>query len=101
MPRGKIKMGEDEVTVRVVCDACNGTGLYQGFAEPKDTAVVCLGCRGTGCAILTYEPFAKRKRKRAPHIKWVARSRGSFIATGCGPGDNKVSISDFYKGKMP
>lgn len=52
------------ITVKAVCNSCDGTGLYSGFAEQKSVAVVCNGCKGTGCANISYKPFEKRKGRR-------------------------------------
>jgi hypothetical protein len=94
-------MTKKTFTADIVCRSCGGTGVYQGFAEPPETAVVCLGCEGTGCEkyVLSYEPFEKRKRKRG--VKWVQRSRGSLIVSGVGPHGDKISYKEFLNGKMP
>ena len=40
-----------------MCDACKGTGVYQGLAERDGAAVVCYECKGTGIVhtIIKYE----------------------------------------------
>ena len=86
-------------TIKAECKACGATGLYVGFAEPKGTAVVCLECDGTGCADITFTPFTRRKRKN--RITTIHRSRGSFIATGIGPGARSVTYQEFEGGRMP
>ncbi len=88
-------------TVKAECRACHGTGLYQGFAESKDTAVVCTMCSGKGCEKVTYTPFEKRKKLSRRGVQFVQRSRGSLIATGVGPAGNRITLSEFYEGKMP
>ena len=85
--------------IKTECSSCNGTGLYRGFAEPTGVAVVCLNCDGTGCRVIEYAPFTSRQARS--DVKWVQRSRGSFIATGIGPAGNSISYQDFLKGKMP
>jgi hypothetical protein len=85
--------------VEAECSSCDGTGLYQGFCEAEGTAVVCIGCKGTGKMVLTLKPFTKRKGLRG--VLWVHKSRGSFIATGVGPQESRVSYKEFQKGKMP
>lgn len=50
-------------SIRTECPACNGTGLYVGFAEAKGEAVVCVNCSGTGCRTISYKPFGGRKRR--------------------------------------
>ena len=94
-------MAKKKFTADIECRSCGGTGLYQGFAEPPETAVVCLGCEGTGCEKheISYTPFEKRKRKRG--VKWVLQSRGTLIVTGVGPTGERISYSDFLNGKMP
>jgi hypothetical protein len=91
----------DEVVkheVKAECGACDGTGIYHGFAEPKGVGVVCLKCDGTGCATIEYTPFTGRKTRN--DITTVQRSRGSFVLS-CGPAGNSVSYNDFLNGKMP
>jgi len=56
------------------CSACNGTGIYHGFAEEKGVAVVCYKCHGKG--YIEIKPFTKRKTLHGiKHIK----TRGEFI----------------------
>lgn len=88
-----------EVRVKAECEYCKGTGLYSGFCEPKGTAVVCQGCAGSGCAIIHYKPFTRRKGKRG--IKTVSLSAGTFIATGVGAVGHSISYAEFAKGKFP
>lgn len=85
--------------VKTECQACDGTGLYQGFCEAKDEAVICIYCVGTGCDTLYYKPFVKRKGRRG--IKKVSWSRGGFIATGVGSVGDTISYREFAKGKLP
>lgn len=87
------------MTIDSECSSCSGTGLYCGFAEPKGTAVVCLGCNGTGCKKILYNPFTGRKPKNGVHT--VRLSRGSLLATGVGPAGNSISYQDFVAGKFP
>lgn len=89
----------NKVTVKIECKACNGTGLFRGFAEPEGTAVVCLNCKGTGGVDLTYIPFTRRKEREG--VRTVQLSRGSFVATGVGSGGRSISYQDFLDGKMP
>lgn len=84
---------------RIECCACDGTGLYVGFAEPKGTAVVCLQCDGSGCEEITLTPFVKRKGRRG--IQTVSQSRGSFIRTGVSPTGGSITYQEFQQGKMP
>lgn len=87
------------MTIEVECGSCGATGIYQGFAEPKGVGVVCLNCNGTGAVNIDYKPFTGRKERR--DINTVQRSRGSFIATGVGPGGRSISYQEFLNGKMP
>lgn len=83
------------------CEACDGTGIYQGMAEPVGTGVVCLRCNGSGCEKINVKVFVRRKRAKG--VSKVYRSRGSFIAAGVGPNTDRKSVpySEFLKGKMP
>lgn len=85
--------------IEIECQACNGTGLYVGFAEPLGTAVICYGCDGTGKVTFTYRPFIKRKGKRG--VETVARSAGTLIATGVGPVGKTITYAEFKQGLMP
>jgi DnaJ-class molecular chaperone len=87
-------------TIKAVCRSCDGSGLYQGFAEPKDTAVVCITCGGSGCEEIHYTPFKERKSKRG--VKWVQWSGGTFVATGVGPqGKGRITYREFQQGRLP
>jgi len=88
------------ISIDAECDACAGTGLYSGFAEPAGVAVVCLRCDGTGCAKVTYKPFSGRKARRG--IKTVRLSRGTTLMSGVGPtGKAEISYAEFAAGAMP
>ena len=89
----------DVKAVKAECQGCGGTGLYCGFAEPKGTAVVCVVCSGTGCAIIRYKPVVKRYGKRG--VKTVRHSAGTLIVTGVGPIGGSVTYAEFAKGTMP
>lgn len=86
-------------TVKAECDACGGTGVYSGFAEPPGVGVVCLQCGGTGCHEIRYKPFVRRKRKRG--IKTVRVPTTTFLITGVGPKTDGIPYRDFLKGKNP
>jgi hypothetical protein len=86
-------------TIEIECDACRGTGLYQGFAEPSGVAVVCVRCDGEGYVTLTYTPFTGRKYKAG--IKTVQRSAGIFVVSGVGPVGGAITYEEFQQGKMP
>ena len=88
-----------KTTVKAVCSACDGTGLYRGFAEAKREAVVCLDCRGTGCVELSYVPFVQRKERS--DVEMVYLSRGALIVTGVGKRGSPVTYAAFRDGKMP
>lgn len=85
--------------VEAQCPACSGTGLYRGFAEPKDVAVVCVECNGSGKKVMTYIPFTERQKRK--DVKYVQKSRGSFIGTGVGPTGGKSTYEEFLAGEMP
>ena len=81
--------------VKTQCDACNGTGIYCGFAEPKGTGVICTGCNGSGCAVIRYKPFKRRQRKSG--VKTVSPSRGRGLITGVGSTGERMSYAEFLK----
>lgn len=41
----------------IECPSCKGTGLYKGFAEKDNCAVVCFSCKGNGFIEYHYEEF--------------------------------------------
>ena len=88
-------------TVDAECSDCKGTGLYHGMAEPKDTAVVCQRCAGSGCKKIEYAPFSGRKRMQTPGLKYVTHSRGRNLVQGMGPTGNRITLDEFYGGRMP
>jgi len=100
-PKGKRKPAgrARTVSVKAKCNACGGTGLYSGFAEPRGTAVVCNRCGGTGCATITYTPFVKRRKRT--DIKTVWNSNGACIVTGVGPTGGSITYKEFSEGAMP
>lgn len=82
------------------CSACDGTGLYCGFAEPPGVAVVCIYCGGSGATPCGGSaPFTGRKRR--DDVRTVKLSRGSFLATGIGPYGRGITYEEFMAGKMP
>jgi len=84
------------IKVKHACEACDATGLYSGFAEPKGTAVICLGCKGRGWVESHLKEFTGRKKKSG--VKVIKYSRGSFIATGVGPTDDPgMTYEEFEK----
>ena len=75
------------------CKACDGTGLYVGFAENDGAAVVCHNCGGTGCFHFKheYKPFEKRTKRE--DVTWVLRANPGI---GIGKGKYKeFSLADF------
>lgn len=94
----KIAPSESDIMVRARCDTCNGSGVYQGFAEKKGEAVVCEACEGEGCHTITYTPFAGRTTVKG--VEKVYWSAGTSLL-GCGPIGNPVTYREFLAGKMP
>jgi len=60
------------------CPDCRGTGLYQGFCEARDEAVICACCGGTGKQVLSFKPFEGRKPAKST-IKKVRRGSGMMF----------------------
>lgn len=86
-------------TVNAVCDACRGTGVYSGMCEGQGHAVVCLGCEGTGCHKIEYQPFKKRQVARG--IKTVDLQKNNFVLIVDGIKSNRIErYSDFRRGKV-
>lgn len=50
--------------VKTQCHACEGTGIYVGFAEKNGAGVVCTTCNGTGMKVIKYTPFSGRVERK-------------------------------------
>ena len=59
------------------CESCESTGLYQGFCERKDEAVVCSCCKGRGWYYVYLKPFIRRRLRKG--IKKIRFGSGLFI----------------------
>jgi hypothetical protein len=85
-------------TIKVLCESCDGTGLYCGFAEGKGVAVVCNGCDGTGQTEISYKEYAGRKGRRG--VKWVYQTNPGIGLGGDDPSKyGGMSIKDWKAGK--
>lgn len=63
---------------KIVCQSCNGTGLYVGMAERDGSAVVCYTCDGTGCQTykFSYEDFTERRKRKG--VKRVFKTSAGY-----------------------
>lgn len=80
-------------SVKAVCDQCDGTGLYIGFAEPPGFAAVCGGCGGDGWYTLTYKPWTRTSKRRG-------RRGVRFVTKAWGRG-TQITYKEFLAGKRP
>lgn len=84
--------------LQVMCTACEGTGVYIGFAEKEGASVVCSCCRGKGWVMKSYTPFTERRMREG--VKTVAsRNQGIVLAPGIDHGE--ITYEEFLAGKMP
>jgi hypothetical protein len=67
------------IKLDIVCQSCNGTGLYSGMCERNGSAVVCYDCNGTGKYkySFSYEKFKARIVKK--DIKRVFKTTCGFV----------------------
>lgn len=79
-------------TVKTECSACRGTGLYVGFAEGNQEAVICLDCSGSGAKDISYTPYAGRKVRS--DVRTVRQSRGRMLFS-CGGGGSAMTYKEF------
>ena len=58
-------MAHHKIEYDCECPACNGTGIYVGFAERDGAGVVCRQCRGAGKQhkAIEYDDFEGRKKR--------------------------------------
>jgi len=86
--------------VNTECTACDGTGLYSGMFERDGEAVICLCCNGTGCEVVEYIPFDKRRLRC--DVKTVRHSSGRFRLPAAGKNPSgSVTYQEFLAGKRP
>ena len=81
--------------VRAECEDCGATGLYSGFCGGEGEAVICVICEGSGCMVIKYKPFIKRRRKAG--VKRVRISAGRFIGSRVGGVGSFMSYKEFLK----
>lgn len=79
---------------KIECDACDGTGLYSGFAEPKGIAVVCNKCDGKGHGS-GRRSFQGRKRKKGIHTVWIDYGLW-MMRTGKANEQPSITADEFY-----
>jgi len=92
-------MTAKKLTVTVECEACQGTGLYEGFCEAKGEAVICLRCDGQGADLISYTPFTGRKAKKG--VKSIRRSAGGFLPMNMGGTGPTMTYQEFKKAVEP
>jgi hypothetical protein len=46
--------------IKIVCKACEGSGIYKGHCEQDSVGVICNDCKGTGCKNFNYTPFKEK-----------------------------------------
>jgi len=101
----------ETIKLKIECQSCNGTGVFQGMAEKSGASVVCHTCKGTGCEDyrFTYTPFTKRKEKEGVKRVFIT-GYGYCVGTKPITLDNGifvdfskegVSYEEFLSGKMP
>lgn len=62
-------MSHHKIEYDYQCAACQGTGLYVGFAEQAGYAVVCSSCKGTGKVhrVIEYDDYEGRQPREGVH----------------------------------
>lgn len=100
-----------KIKLKIECQECGGTGVYQGFAERDGAGVICNCCRGSGCEHYEFEYKKFKGRKKSDKIKRVFIS-GYGYCVGIKPvtldngifvdfSKEGVSYKEFLAGKMP
>jgi len=88
------------------CEACGGTGIYQGMAERDGSAVICYRCQGTGAieVNVTYKKFKGRRERKG--VKRVFSSSSGYVISAKDAKDVPfskygASYKDWLEGKTP
>jgi hypothetical protein len=103
-----------KIELDIVCQSCNGTGIYSGFAESKGVGVICYKCNGTGKYHYVFEYKEFKKLKKRSDIKRVYK-HGTAFKLGLGKikyeteptptlidmDKEGVSYKEFLNGNMP
>lgn len=85
--------------IHVECDACGGTGLYVGFAEPEGYAVQCSKCAGRGSYWFNYKK-AKQYRKRRRGVTRVIVDDKPWFARTANRESATIDVMDFYRAEL-
>ena len=58
------------ITVEAECPECQATGIWGTIEGQEHIARICDRCKGKGVIIISYIPFAgRKKRKKITHVK--------------------------------
>ena len=100
-----------EIKMTIECPFCNGTGIYSGMAESKETAVICRKCNGTGAYKYQYsynEFIGKKEKKGIKRVYLdgmgykIGLGKINFDKVGEIDMDKEgVSYAEFLGGKSP
>lgn len=87
------------ISLDIVCQSCDGTGLYVGRAERDGASVVCHRCTGSGkyAYRFEYEPFESR-RPAPDGVTRVHVARGYVLSPQHPQCDGGVPVSDYEPG---
>lgn len=86
------------IDLAIVCQSCDGTGLYVGVAERDGSAVVCYRCTGSGnyAYHFEYEPFVER-RPAPEGVTRVHVGRG-YVLSPKHPQCTGIPVSEYEPG---
>jgi hypothetical protein len=80
--------------VSTECDECGGTGLVPILhRDQEENAVICSACKGTGCRVVRYNSFVRRKGRRG--ITKV------YATEWPSPTCKVITYQEFQQGKLP
>lgn len=82
-------------TVEIECNACHGTGLYQGYGERHGAAVICCKCNGLGKVDFSYTEF--EGRKEMPGVTRVFKPVPFFPQSGIDETTKDGSVLHFSR----
>jgi len=85
--------------IDIVCNSCNGTGIYVGACERDGAGVICRDCNGTGNRMFEFTPFIVRARRS--DVKRVYESSQGFVISAEMHSEFGCTYEEWLNGQKP